>query len=127
MAEISSELAGHDPSYEEMAIKFANHLLSIAVAMNHTGPGGMWDEEDGFYYDVLRFPDGTATRLKVRSIVGLLPLCATTVIEPWQRERLPRRCRLCPNACSACPKYATVFIPPVRDIMDTASVALLPW
>jgi hypothetical protein len=58
--------------------------------MNHTGPGGMWDEEDGFYYDVLRFPDGTATRLKVRSIVGLLPLCATTVIEPWQRERLPR-------------------------------------
>ncbi len=90
MAEISSELAGHDPSYEEMAIKFANHLLWIAVAMNHTGPGGMWDEEDGFYYDVLRFPDGTATRLKVRSIVGLLPLCATTVIEPWQRERLPR-------------------------------------
>jgi len=52
--------------------------------------GGMWDEEDGFYYDVLRLPDGTATRLKVRSMVGLLPLCATTVIEPWQRERVPR-------------------------------------
>jgi hypothetical protein len=49
----------------------------------------MWDEEDGFYYDVLRLPDGSATRLKVRSMVGLLPLCATTVIEPWQRERLP--------------------------------------
>jgi hypothetical protein len=49
----------------------------------------MWDEEDGFYYDVLRLPDGSATRLKVRSIVGLLPLCATTVIEPWQRERVP--------------------------------------
>jgi hypothetical protein len=50
----------------------------------------MWDEEDGFYYDVLRLPDGNATRLKVRSMVGLLPLCATTVIEPWQRERVPR-------------------------------------
>ena len=50
----------------------------------------MWDEEDGFYYDVLRLPDGRAERLKVRSMVGLLPLCATTVIEPWQRERVPR-------------------------------------
>ena len=50
----------------------------------------MWDEEDGFYYDVLQLPDGSATRLKVRSMVGLLPVCATTVIEPWQRERVPR-------------------------------------
>ena len=58
--------------------------------MNQTGPDGMWDEEDGFYYDVLRHPDGRAERLKVRSMVGLLPLCATTVIEPWQRERVPK-------------------------------------
>ena len=49
----------------------------------------MWDEEDGFYYDVLRLPDGSATRLKVRSMVGLLPLCATTVVEKAQRERVP--------------------------------------
>jgi hypothetical protein len=49
----------------------------------------MWDEEDGFYYDLLRLPDGNATRLKVRSMVGLLPLCATTVIEKWQRDRIP--------------------------------------
>ena len=49
----------------------------------------MWDEKDGFYYDLLRLPDGSATHLKVRSMVGLLPLCATTVIEPWQRERVP--------------------------------------
>ncbi|MGC1785630.1 MAG: glucosidase [Terriglobales bacterium] len=90
MLEISVELAAHDPSFEDMAIKFAGHFLWIARAMNHTGPDGMWDEEDGFYYDVLRLPDGTATRLKVRSMVGLLPLCATTVIEPWQRERVPR-------------------------------------
>jgi hypothetical protein len=58
--------------------------------MNQVGEGGMWDEEDGFYYDVLRLPDGRATRLKVRSMVGLLPLCATTVVEPWQRERVPK-------------------------------------
>jgi hypothetical protein len=90
MAEIAIELAAHDPMYEEMAIKFANHFIWIARAMNQTGPEGMWDEEDGFYYDVLRLPDGTARRLKVRSMVGLLPLCATTVIEPGQRERVPR-------------------------------------
>ena len=90
MLEISSELAAHDPFFEDMAIKFAEHFLWIAQAMNRTGPDGMWDEEDGFYYDVLRLPDGKAVRLKVRSMVGLLPLCATTVIEPWQRERVPR-------------------------------------
>jgi hypothetical protein len=58
--------------------------------MNKPGNEGMWDEEDGFYYDILRLPDGSATRLKVRSMVGLLPLCATTVIEAAWRERIPR-------------------------------------
>ncbi|HZM11679.1 MAG TPA: hypothetical protein VFC15_15840 [Candidatus Limnocylindrales bacterium] len=90
MLEIAVELAAHDAFYEDMAMKFAEHFLWIAVAMNQMGPDGMWDEEDGFYYDVLRLPDGSARRLKVRSMVGLLPLAATTVIEPWQRERLPR-------------------------------------
>ena len=90
MLEIGVELAAVDPTYEDLSINFADHFLFIAHAMNHVGPDGMWDEEDGFYYDILRFPDGSATRLKVRSIVGLLPLCATTVIEPWQRERVPR-------------------------------------
>jgi hypothetical protein len=90
MLEISGELAAHDPSFEDMAVKFADHFLLIAHAMNHMGDGGMWDEEDGFYYDVLRLPDGSATRLKVRSMVGLLPLCAATVIEPWQRQRVPK-------------------------------------
>jgi hypothetical protein len=89
MLEIAVELASHDKFYEDMAVKFVDHLLWIARAMNQTGPQGMWDEEDGFYYDVLRLPDGSAQRLKVRSMVGLLPLCATTVIEPWQRERVP--------------------------------------
>jgi hypothetical protein len=90
MFEIAIELTAHDPMYEDMTMKFAEHFMWIARAMNQTGPEGMWDEEDGFYYDVLRLPDGSARRLKVRSMVGLLPLCATTVIEPWQRERVPR-------------------------------------
>jgi hypothetical protein len=93
MFEIAIELAATDPTYDDFAAKFAEHFLWIAAAMNQVGADGMWDPEDGFYYDVLRLPDGHATRLKVRSMVGLLPLCATTVIEPWQRERLPRTMR----------------------------------
>jgi hypothetical protein len=90
MLEIAFELAAHDPTYEELAANYVMELLLIARAMNGIGPDGMWDEEDGFYYDVLRLPDGNATRLKVRSMVGLLPLCATTVVEKWQRDRVPR-------------------------------------
>ena len=90
MIELAVELAAEDPSYEDMCTKFVEHFLWIASGMNRIGPDGMWDEEDGFYYDVLRLPDGSAQRLKVRSMVGLLPLCATTVIEAWQRERVPR-------------------------------------
>jgi hypothetical protein len=90
MVEIAIELAAHDPTYEELASTYAMQFALIARAMNTVGPQGMWDEEDGFYYDVLRLPDGSATRLKVRSMVGLLPLCATTSIEKWQRDRVPR-------------------------------------
>ena len=57
--------------------------------MNGVGADGLWDEEDGFYYDMLRQPDGRSTRLKVRSLVGLLPMCAVTVVEKWQRDRVP--------------------------------------
>jgi hypothetical protein len=89
MLEIAVELAAQDKDYEDMAVKFAEHFLWIAHAMNQAGAEGMWDEGDGFYYDVLRLPDGSTKRLKVRSMVGLLPICATTVIEPWQRERVP--------------------------------------
>ncbi len=90
MLELAVELAAQDPIYEDMTLKFGDHFHYIASAMNQSGPQGMWDEEDGFYYDLLRLPDGSARRLKVRSMVGLLPLCATTVIEKWQRERVPR-------------------------------------
>jgi len=90
MTELAVELAAYDPVYEDMVLKFVEQFYYIAAALNRPGQDGMWDEEDGFYYDLLRFPDGSATRLKVRSLVGLLPLCAVTVIEPWQRERIPR-------------------------------------
>jgi hypothetical protein len=89
MLEIVAELAAEDPTYEDLASSFMSETLLIARAMNSVGPAGMWDEEDGFYYDVLRLPDGSATRLKVRSMVGLLPLCATTIVEAVQRERVP--------------------------------------
>jgi hypothetical protein len=89
MLELAVEITGQDPSYEPMIMKFAEHFSYIGAAMNRPGHDGMWDEEDGFYYDMLRLPDGSSQRLKVRSMVGLLPLCATTVTEKWMRERIP--------------------------------------
>lgn len=94
MLELALELAAHDSAYEDMVAKFTEHFYYIAAGMNRSGPDGMWDEEDGFYYDLLRLPDGSSTRLKVRSMVGLLPLCATTVIEQWQRDRIPQASQL---------------------------------
>ena len=90
MLELTFELMLHDRTYEDMATKFVEHFAYIGAAMNRPGQDGMWDEEDGFYYDLLRLPDGSATRLKVRSMVGLLPLCATTIIEASTRERAPK-------------------------------------
>jgi mannosylglycerate hydrolase MGH1-like protein len=79
MIEIAAELALERPAYADLALKFGQHFLWIASALMHAGQDvGMWDDEDGFFYDVLRLPDGTARRLKVRSMVGLLPLCAVT-------------------------------------------------
>ena len=73
MLEMAVEIAAQDPNYEEMVFKFIEHFYFIALAMNQPGDEGMWDEEDGFYYDILRLPDGRTQRLKVRSMVGLLP------------------------------------------------------
>ncbi|MGE5301356.1 MAG: MGH1-like glycoside hydrolase domain-containing protein [Acidobacteriota bacterium] len=82
MIEIAAELTTTKPAYAHMVVKFIEHFLWIASSMIHAGGGtGMWDEEDGFFYDVLRLPDSRAERLKVRSMVGLLPLCAVTVFE----------------------------------------------
>jgi hypothetical protein len=90
MAELSIELAAHDPSYEDFAVRFTEHFLWIATAINRKGEEGLWDEEDGFYYDLLRSPDGGAKRMKVRSMVGLLPLCAVAAVEKYQRDAVPK-------------------------------------
>ncbi|MFZ0382228.1 MAG: hypothetical protein WCD11_13280 [Solirubrobacteraceae bacterium] len=90
MLQIAVELAKHDAAYIDMAIKFVAHFLWIAVAMNPPeGDAELWDEEDGFYYDVMRMPDGQPIQLKVRSLVGLLPLCAATVFDGDLLERYP--------------------------------------
>ena len=90
MLQISLELALDDRSYVDMALKFFEHFVWIASAMIHIGgKGEMWDEEDGFFYDVLRTPDGRAQQLKVRSMVGLLPLCAATVVDEDVMAALP--------------------------------------
>jgi hypothetical protein len=92
MLEMSLTLCDYDPMYEEMAFKFLQHFMWISYAMDRIGEhhDEMWDEEDGFYYDLLRLPGGQATRLKVRSLVGLLPLCASTVFDQDLATRYPR-------------------------------------
>jgi hypothetical protein len=97
MLEISVQLSLADPEYVDMYLKFLEHYLWIASSMVHCGDTGMWDEKDGFFYDVLRRPDGRAERLKVQSVVGLLPFCAVTVFDinvfakyPESRSRIER-------------------------------------
>jgi hypothetical protein len=90
MLEISAELAMSRPALSEMAVKFTEHFMWIASSMMRAGGDtGMWDEADGFFYDVLRLPDGRTERLKVRSMVGLLPLCAVTVFDGKLLEKYP--------------------------------------
>jgi hypothetical protein len=88
---IAMELARHDPAYEDVASKFWEHFLYIANAINHLGDDGarMWNEEDGFYYDVLHLPQGGHLPLKIRSMVGLIPLFAVETLEPDLVDRLP--------------------------------------
>jgi len=92
MFQIAVELALHDSLYEDLAIKFFEHTMWIAGAMDRIGvhQDELWDEEDGFFYDVLQFPDGDAVRLKVRSMVGLLPMMAVAVFPREAFDKLPR-------------------------------------
>ncbi|MGB3296425.1 MAG: glucosidase [Phormidesmis sp.] len=110
MLSISLELALENPVYEDMATKFFEHFIYIAEAMNATGENAtqLWDEEDGFFYDVLHLPDMSRFPIKIRSLVGLMPLYAITTLEPELMDRLPgfkerlewfeaNRTRLCRN------------------------------
>ena len=89
MLQLAIELALHDPVYQGLAAKFYEHFLWIAAAMDRGGGDDLWDAEDGFFYDVLRLPSGEAVRLKVRSVVGLLAICASTVFPMEARDRVP--------------------------------------
>jgi hypothetical protein len=115
MLEISVELALARPTYVHMASKFFEHFLWIASSMIHAGENvGMWDEEDGFFYDVLRLPDGTAQRLKVRSMVGLLPLCAVTVFEGELIEKYPEVVNRFTSFLAARPELTAMIHDPTK-------------
>jgi hypothetical protein len=90
MLQIAVELSKEDPEYADMGLKFITHFFWISVAMNPPGADPLWDEGEGFYYDVMRMPDGTSIPLKVRSLVGLLPLCAATVFDAETTSRFPQ-------------------------------------
>jgi hypothetical protein len=91
MFQMATELAHENPAFEEQAATLLENWAWIAAATNHVGPQqvGLWDEEDGFFYDVLRRPDGSSIPLKVRSLVGLMPLVAATVISASARADFP--------------------------------------
>jgi hypothetical protein len=115
MLEIAAELAMHDETYKDMVLKFVQHFVSIASATVHAGGGtGMWDEEDGFFYDVLQLPDGRAQRLKVRSMVGLLPLCAVTFFEEGFRTKYPEVMERFRNFLGARPELKTFIHDPAK-------------
>ena len=116
MLEISSELSKVRPAYLDIARKFVEHFLWIASSMVHAGGDiGMWDEEDGFFYDVLRLPDGSAQRLKVRSMVGLLPFCAVTVFEGDRLVESPEVREVLFRFLNARPELRTYIHDPTTD------------
>jgi hypothetical protein len=116
MIEIASQLAMHKPAYADLALKFAEHFLWIANALMHAGGDvGMWDEQDGFFYDVLRLPDGRAERLKVRSMVGLLPLCAVTAFDGKLVEMYPEFRHRFGRFLDARPELRTFIHDPVKQ------------
>lgn len=105
LLEMALILAQHDQTYEDLAVKFFEHFTLIASAMNEQG---LWDEEDGFYYDVLHTVEGTYVPLRARSMVGLIPLCATTTLGPDTFTRLPQFAQRVRWFIAHKPRYASV-------------------
>jgi hypothetical protein len=127
MLEIALILADHDAAYEETAFKFLENFVWIAYAMDKIGAHGddMWDEEDGFYYDVLRMPDGHAFRMKVRSMVGLLPLCASTVFEGDVLTRHPKLMELIALFRKRHPEVVAQVAPTIEGFIGHAGRRIL--
>jgi hypothetical protein len=127
MLEIALILADKDPVYEQLAFKFLENFIWITFAMDRIGEHGdeMWDEEDGFYYDVLRLPDGNAFRMKVRSLVGLLPLCACTVLEEDMITRHPKLMELIALFRKRHPEVVAKVAPTTEGFIGFANRRLL--
>jgi hypothetical protein len=127
MLDMALILADYDPVYEEVAFKFLESFIWISYAMDKVGEhqDDMWDEEDGFYYDVLRLPSGEAFRLKVRSMVGLLPLCASTMFEEDMLTRHPKLMELIAIFRKRHPEVLAHVAPTVEGFIGHAGRRLL--
>jgi hypothetical protein len=126
MVEIALILTEYDSIYEDIAFRFLEQFLWIAYAMDRIGDNHdeMWDKEDGFFYDLLHFPNGDAVRLKVRSMVGLLPLCASTVLEPTGLvAKSPRLKELVETFRKRHPDLLKHVAPADESLSDTTGVA----
>ncbi|MEM6673329.1 MAG: glucosidase [Planctomycetota bacterium] len=126
MLRISLEMCRVDPGYEDRALQFLERVIAIAGALDPAGDreDEMWDEADGFFYDVLRFPDGRATRLHVRSLIGLLPLAAISIFEAETLAALPRlRARL--DELSGSPQTSNIHCPSVEGVSGRRMISIL--
>jgi hypothetical protein len=117
MLAMAMELAREDPSYEDIASKFFEHFVYIAQAMNDMGGDGigLWDDKDGFYYDVLHLGQSTVVPMKVRSMVGLIPLFAIETFEPEDLARVPSFCKRM--------QWFLDHNPDVREHVDTTQLS----
>ncbi len=124
MLEIAAELSKYDSMYEDMATKFVEHFFWIAGAMDRMGDNQdeMWDEQDGFFYDLLRLPNGDGMRLKVRSMVGLLPLCASTVFSPEMRKTMPKMFNRALEFIQGHPELMANIAPPTRSELTDRNI-----
>ncbi|WP_292975036.1 hypothetical protein [Nitrosomonas sp.] len=128
MLQMALELSLHDPDYEQRVLSYLNKFMATAAAMQDISDEhrDMWDEEDGFFYNVLRFPDGHSTRLKIRSLVGLLPLCAVTVVEKSTLDKLPQVAEFFENLVKRRSQLtAHIFCPIKSGVEDRRLLAIV--
>ncbi|MBX9941126.1 MAG: hypothetical protein K2Y32_17825 [Candidatus Obscuribacterales bacterium] len=128
MLRIAIEVAYHDPLYEDLAVRFFQHTMRIAGAMDRIGEhrDELWDEEDGFFYDVLSLPNGKSTRLKVRSMVGLLPLSAVAVLEDSTLHKLPHFTKMCKAFVERHPELcANIHLPNKPGVANRRMLAVV--